>query len=83
MTKNHGNTAGFIRNFIVDKILDGQSITDDEDLLLSGMISSIGIMRLVAFIQTTFDVEIPAQDVTVENMATVTAIMQYLEPLLD
>lgn len=71
-----------IKNFIEEKLLQGRSDVDlayDDDLLLSGLINSLGVMRLVDFAQDTFDVDIPASDITIEHFATIDDLATYVE----
>jgi acyl carrier protein len=55
---------------------------DDDDLLLSGRIDSLGIVRLIAVIEEDFKISIPPEDVVIENFATLSAIASYLEQRL-
>ncbi|MCA9050516.1 MAG: acyl carrier protein [Planctomycetaceae bacterium] len=57
---------------------DEQSLAADDDLLTSGLIDSLGVMRLVSFIESEFSVTVPPQDVTLENFATVSSIARYV-----
>ena len=68
-----------IRRFIEVELLAGQPVEDDEDLLIGGSVDSLGVMRLVAFIEATFGLRVPAGDVRLPNFATVDAITAYLE----
>lgn len=56
-------------------------IGDDEDLLTSGLVDSMGIMTLVFFIEQRHDVQIPPGDVTIDNFGTLRAIERYLTSL--
>ncbi len=68
-----------IRNFIVTELLSGQQIGDDEDLLISGLVDSLGVMRLVTYIEDQFAAAIPPEDVTIENFGTISTIGDYVE----
>ena len=57
---------------------DGETITPDQDLLISGLLDSLGVMSLVHFLEQEFEVGIPPEDVTIENFQTVEAICGYL-----
>lgn len=68
-----------ILNYIQSELLDEkQDISDGQDLLTTGMIDSIGIMRLVAFLEKEFAQSIPPADVTLENFSNVCAIAEYI-----
>lgn len=50
----------------------------DEDLLGSGLIDSLGIMSLVFFIEQEAGLDIPPEDVTIENFQTLETIDAYV-----
>ncbi len=68
-----------ITRFIVDELLSGMKVGEQDDLLLSGLVDSIGVMRLVAYIEEQAALQVPPEDVTIENFATIEAIGRYLE----
>lgn len=68
-----------IRTFLETELLSGRPIADDEDLLVSGLLDSLAVMRLVAFIEGRRERKIPAADVTLGNFATLDQIIAYLE----
>jgi len=67
-----------IRTFIVNELLSGQVVTHDEDLLLSGLLDSMSVMRLVLHLETAFAVKVPPEDVVIENFTSVETINAYL-----
>jgi len=67
----------------MELLVDKQSVSYDQDLLTTGMIDSIGVMRLVSFLETEFAQSIPPQDVTLENFSNINAIVAYLESKED
>ncbi|MEX0278367.1 MAG: acyl carrier protein [Ruegeria sp.] len=69
--------AGVLKTYIESTFLGGQSVSDTDELLLSGMIDSLGVMSLVAFIEQTFGIEIPFEDVTLENFSSIAAMTEY------
>jgi acyl carrier protein len=73
-----------ILDFISSELLRGaadSNVTADEDLLLSGKLDSLGVMSLINYIDRELGQSIPAEDVTIENFISVTALDQYLERL--
>lgn len=54
------------------------SISEDEDLLSSGVLDSLGILQLVAYIQDTFGIEVPDKDVVYENFHSIKSLNDYL-----
>lgn len=66
--------------FIKDELLHGSkmNLSDDEDLLGTGIIDSLGILRLVGFIEENFGIQVPDEDVVYENFNSIQAINDYL-----
>ena len=56
----------------------GGTLGDDDNLLMTGLVDSVGMMSLVVFIEDTFDVHVPPEDVTIENFLSVSTIDAYL-----
>ena len=50
----------------------------DDDLLSSQWVDSLGVMRIVAFLEQQYDVTIPPTDITIENFINVKTIVSYL-----
>mgnify|MGYP001819347025 CR=1 FL=1 len=61
----------------------GTTLTPETDLLEGSIVDSMGIMRLVAFIEAEFGYVVPPQDVIIEHFATINLIAEYLEPKLS
>ena len=69
-----------LRRFIVDELLSGDAdLTPDDSILADGVLDSVGVMRLVAFIDEQFDYQVPAQDLTIEHFRTTQSLAAYLE----
>ena len=54
-------------------------ISKEDDLLGSGLVDSMGMIKLITFIEKEFDIAIPPQDMIIENFMTVAYIEQYLK----
>lgn len=69
-----------LMKYIREEILHGRSnqLSEDEDLLSSGVLSSLGILQLVAFIEERMGIQIPDEDVVYENFYSVSALSNYL-----
>jgi acyl carrier protein len=70
-----------LAEFIGDQLLNGRvrgGVSEDDDLLGSGLVDSLGIMQLVWFIEKEFGMDVPAEDVTIENFQSVAKIEVYL-----
>jgi acyl carrier protein len=55
-----------------------RAIADDEDLLGSGLLDSLSVISLVHFIEQEASIEIPAEDVTIDNFISLQAMEAYL-----
>ena len=68
-----------IKLYIGDELLEEEGpITDDENLLADGMVDSLGMLRLVSFIEESYDFRVPPADFTIENFRTIETIVAYL-----
>jgi len=67
-----------IKNYVVEELLSGRDIGDKDDLLLSGLVDSLGVMRLVSYLEQQYSLKIPPQDVTIENFVNIETISLYL-----
>jgi acyl carrier protein len=66
----------FVQNLAKQKGIT--SFTDQEALLDSGILDSLSIFRLVAFLEETFRVKIGDQEITNENLKNVEIIEQLV-----
>ena len=77
--QNSPNHQQVLQTYISDVLLNGRmQVEADDDLLVGEIIDSLGMMRLVAFIEETFQTKIPLEDITIQNFRTVEAIDDYL-----
>ncbi|MRH99217.1 acyl carrier protein [Kriegella sp. EG-1] len=71
-----------IINYITDELLN-ETLEDnlevDDDLLGGGILDSMGMMKLILFIEKEFGVKVPPEDMIIENFMTVSHITTYLE----
>ena len=54
-------------------------VGDDESLLDSGIVDSLGILDMVAFLEETFDVQIGDDDLNPENFDSVQSIASFVD----
>jgi acyl carrier protein len=73
---------GILLQYIQDEFVRGRGrVTADEDLLSGGILNSLGILQLVAFIEERFNILVPDEDVVFENFQSVSALSSYLDQL--
>jgi len=66
--------------FIQDEIvLDDVVVTGEFDLLLSGAVDSLGVIRITHWIEETLGVVVDPGDVTLENFQTIDKMAAYLD----
>ena len=69
-----------LREYILDEFVRNRAgvVKEDEDLLTSGLIDSLGILKLVSFIEERFATQVPDGDIIYENFHSVEAMSRYL-----
>jgi acyl carrier protein len=70
-----------MRSFIEENFLYMRSdyeLQDDTSLLGGGIVDSMGVMEVVAFLEEEFGVVVADEDVTEENLGSIGAIATYL-----
>lgn len=68
-----------IKRFILEEFLPkGYDLKDNEFLFDSGIIDSLGMIKLTAFIEKTFDVVINPSEVTMDNFNTIEKIARII-----
>ena len=74
-----GQLADQIIAFIATELLEpDEDIDAATDLLLSGMVDSLGVIQIVEFIEETAGIEIDPVDVVLENFQTVDAMTAFV-----
>lgn len=75
------NTSTILLDYIKEEFLKGRqnNLKADDDLLDSGILDSLSILRLVSFIEERFDTEMPLEDIVIENFQTVETLTNYLD----
>ena len=69
-----------LTSFIQDEIvIDDVAVDDETDLLLSGAVDSLGVIRITHWMEEETGVLVDPGDVTLENFQTVSKMIAYLE----
>ena len=78
------NITETLKDYISQQLLNGTiEVNEDDDLLGNELVDSMGIMLLIGFIEETYNIEIPLEEVTIENFMTITAIDNYISTLTN
>jgi acyl carrier protein len=72
-----------IVRFIKDTfITDGRELAHDEPLFESGLIDSLGFIKLLEFIEKKFNISIAMSEVTMDKFETIDGIEKFIEEKL-
>jgi len=71
-----------IREFVLGKLVAEGTLRDDESFWDSRAVDSLGIVRLIQFLEKTFAVKIPGRDVTTLTFYSIDSVHAYVESRL-
>lgn len=69
-----------LTDYIQRELLHGRvkDLKEDQDLLSAGIVDSLGILQLVAFMEKHLGVQVPDEDVIFENFQSIRAMTEYV-----
>ncbi len=70
-----------IRKYVADNLLsteDGFEYSNDSSFISEGLIDSVGVMELVAFVQSQFAITIDQREVTPDNFDSVNKLATFI-----
>lgn len=69
-----------LARYIANELLNQPDLamSEDQDLLGSGLLDSLRVMSLVHFIEQDLGIDVPPEDVVIENFVSLAAIEAYL-----
>ncbi|MDD2272180.1 MAG: acyl carrier protein [Desulfuromonadaceae bacterium] len=71
-----------LENYLLTEIAAGlgkKTLEPDEDLLELGIIDSLGLMKLISFMEEDFGIRIPDEEVVPENFQSLTSMARLVE----
>jgi acyl carrier protein len=71
-----------LENFILSEIAADcgkQSLDPEDDLLEQGIIDSMGILKLVTFLEKVYGIKVLDEDIIPENFQNLTSIVTFVE----
>jgi acyl carrier protein len=71
--------AAELIEMIQTEITFGERVEPDTDLLLTGLVDSIGVVQIVTWMEDHLDIEIDPVDVVLENFQTVALMVDYAQ----
>lgn len=75
-------TAMQIRNYLEEKYLStrkGIHLNDDTMLLEEKVIDSVGVLELLFFVEETFEIEVPEEDISPDHFGTISRLALYID----
>jgi acyl carrier protein len=76
--------SGKIKDFIMTQVrpeLQLASLGDDEPLIDSGIIDSLGVLTILAHLDEAYGIDLSAEQITLENFKTVRTICELIDRL--
>jgi acyl carrier protein len=74
-------TRNVVRQFILTEFLPGEDpeeLTDSTPLISGGILDSLAILRLSAFLEETFGIEVKPYERSPEYLDTITVITEFV-----
>jgi len=71
-----------IKQFIVEEFMPdvpADELDSDSDLLTGGVVDSLGLLKVVAWLEEEFDVGVDESELGPESFRTVAAIKEYVD----
>jgi acyl carrier protein len=68
-----------IREFVLQKLVAEGTLRDDESFWDTRAVDSLGIVRLIHFLEKTFGLKIPGRDVTTLTFFSIDSVHAYVE----
>jgi acyl carrier protein len=75
------NVMEELEKFVVNELAveqDKKSITPDEDLLMQGVIDSMGVLKLSSFIEEKFGIKVTDIDMVPENFQNLEKLTEFI-----
>jgi acyl carrier protein len=79
------NTKESIRKYVLAELVTDKkhhNLTDSDQLIESGIIDSLGIMKLIGFLEDNMSVQIDDMELVPENFSTIESISALVEKKL-
>lgn len=67
-------------SYLINEIIEEDvELSTSENLLATGLLDSLAIVRYIQWMSERYSVDIPPQDMTIENFISIDAISNYLK----
>jgi acyl carrier protein len=71
-----------IKEFIMTEVspeLNLKELDDDQPLIDAGIVDSLGVLKILAFMDESFGIDLSSEEIKLENFKTVRSICQLIE----
>ncbi len=68
-----------IRKFLVQQFPATKNVGNNESLLNNGLIDSLGILEVVAFMEKEFGITVSDEDLLPENFGSVSGLLNFVQ----
>ena len=80
------NIKAKIKDFIITEFLFGaqaNDLSDDLNLLENGIIDSLAVLKLVAYIENEFDITLEPEEIDTDNLNSIQTLTMIVEKKLN
>lgn len=69
-----------VRQFVVNNFLFGEDapLTDDQSFLETGIVDSTGMLELIMFVETTYQIKIEPEEMVPDNLDSINRVAQFI-----
>lgn len=70
-----------VRCYVIDKLAKRKNcdhVGDNDDLIESGIVDSLGVMQLIGYLEETFSIHVEDAEVIPDNFQSVSSISIYV-----
>ena len=74
------NPTQEIREFVISNFLfgDGASLQNSQSFLDTGIVDSTGMLELIMFVESTYDIKIEPEEMLPENLDSIDRVVQFV-----
>lgn len=85
MSQSVESIQGTISDYLVENLLDGdgRGLETDTDLVDGGLLDSFAIVQFVSFLEETYEVEIPRNEITADSFQSIRRVTDLVTRTLQ
>lgn len=79
---NTGSSREAVRRFVRSSLVrkqEDRNVEDGDNLIVKGILDSLGIMKLINFVEEGFHLTVKDEDVIPDNFESIEAITSYVD----